>query len=390
MATLIIKARARIFHGHDWVYGTEVAELRGQPEDGATVTLKDRRGRILGSAIYNSRSQIVARRFCRQKQALDAGFLERRIAQAHDFRIRHGFASADACRLVWSESDGLPGLIVDRYRDCFVVQALTLAMDRALPAVVAALRALFEPACIIARNDAPVRRAEGMETHVGVLHGAAPDALEIDCGGIVFPVQPLDGQKTGLYLDQAANYPKVAGFAAGRRVLDCFSHQGAFALHCARAGASATRAVEISGHCVEAIQRVAATNQLAVETVVANVFDYLNSLRDSDQRFDLIVLDPPSFTKSKGRHADALRGYKEIHLRALGLLAPGGLLATFCCSYHVSSAELRRVIVEASVDARRHLRLLETYSQSPDHPILPHIPESEYLKGFLLETLPPR
>ncbi len=390
MATLIIKPRARIFHGHDWVYGTEVAAVKGEPQDGGTVTLKDKRGRILGSAIYNSHSQIVARRFCRQKQQLDDDFFQRRISQALNYRLDHGYREAEALRVVWSESDGLPGLIIDRYGKTVVLQTLTLAMDLALPQITRAIQAVLEPEVIIARNDAPIRRAEGMELGVSVLLGEAPEHVGVTINGIEFLIAPMGGQKTGFYLDQVMSYPSVAAFAAGKRVLDCFANQGAFALHCARAGATTVRAVEISADCVAGIARSAEKNDLNVESVQANVFDYLNELRNGEERFDLIVLDPPSFTKSKGKHADALRGYKEIHLRALSLLNPGGMIATFSCSHHVSARDLRGVIVDASVDARRFVRIIDSFSQAPDHPVLPHIPETEYLHGYLLELLPPR
>ncbi len=387
---LVLKPRARLFHGHDWVYGTEVLSVSGEPEDGGVVLLKDRKGKLLGSAIYNGKSQIVARRYCKQKQALDDDFFERRIEQAWEFRKALGYAGRDACRVVWSESDGLPGLVVDRYRDCLVVQALTLAMDRRLPQIAAALRRVLKPSSIIARNDATVRKAEGMQCEVALLLGSPPAEIPVDIDGISFRVRPMDGQKTGFYLDQVDAYPVVAMQARGRRVLDCFANQGAFALHCARAGASSVQAVEVSGSCVDAIRAAAAENGLAVEAIEANAFDFLREAEAGGGQYDLIILDPPSFTRSKGRHADALRGYKEIHLRALKLLAPGGLIATFCCSHHVSENDYREVVVSASVDAHRHLRLLRRFHQSCDHPVLPHIPESEYLKGFLLGLLPAR
>lgn len=390
MASLTIRPRARIFRGHDWVYGTEIESVSGHPEDGGVVSLKDRKGKFLGMAIYNARSQIVARRYCRQNQQLDLDFFLRRIRQAWEFRQATGYAARDACRVVWSESDGLPGLVVDKYRDCAVVQALTLAMDVRLPLVVEALHDVLAPACIVARNDAPVRKAEGMKSDVRVLLGEVPGVVPVDVFGVVFPVRPLDGQKTGFYLDQADAYPVVAAHAPGRRVLDCFANQGAFALHCAKAGAASVCAVEVSSDCIASLRETALEHGLEVDAVEANVFDYLREAEASGAQFELIVLDPPSFTRSKGRHADALRGYKEIHLRALKLLAPGGLVATFCCSHHISETDYRDMVVAASVDARRHVRLLRRFQQSGDHPVLPHVPETEYLKGFLLDVLPPR
>lgn len=388
--SLVVKPRARVFHGHDWVYGTEIERVHGQLADGGLVILKDRKGKVLGSAIYNGKSQIVARRYCRQKQTLDADFFARRIAQAWEFRQELGYACRDACRVVWSESDGLPGLVVDRYRDCLVVQTLTLAMDQRLPLIVAALHDVFKPTTIIARNDAPVRKAEGMDTEVTTLLGEPPEEISINVDGISFHIDPLGGQKTGFYLDQADAYSVVAQATPGLRVLDCFANQGAFALHCAKAGAASVQAVEISASCVQAIRKAASGNGLSVDAIEANAFDFLREAEARGSQYDVIILDPPSFTRSKGRHADALRGYKEIHLRALKLLTSGGRIATFCCSHHISENDYREVVVSAAVDAHRHVRLLQRFHQAADHPILPHIPETEYLKGFLLAALPPR
>jgi 23S rRNA (cytosine1962-C5)-methyltransferase len=389
MAGIVVKPRARIFHGHDWVYVTEVLKLFGEPSDGEVISLKDGRDRLIGSAIYNSQSQIIARRFSRQRQELDADFFQRRISQAIAYRDQRG-TDPRLARLVWSESDGLPGLIVDRYGAHLVVQTLTRGMDDRLPLIVDTLRNLLAPETIIERNDAPIRRAEGMELRTGMLHGEPPGAVIIEMGGITFQVNLLEGQKTGFYLDQTANYHAVGRIAKGRSVLDCFANQGAFALMCARHGATGVTAVEISTEQVALIARNAEANALAIDPVEANVFDFLKNAENSGSQWDLIILDPPSFTKSKGKLHDALRGYKEIHLRALKLLSPQGLLATFCCSHHVDAALFKNVILEAAVDARKTLRQIETYSQAADHPILLGIPETEYLKGFLFELAPGR
>ena len=388
MAGLIIKPRTRILHGHEWVYASDVLKAFGEPQDGEVVSLKDGRDHLLGSAIFNSRSQIVARRFSRQRQDLDLDFFQRRIAQAVAYRARRG-VDARACRLVWSESDGLPGVIVDRYGEMLVLQTLTLAMDRRIPLLVEALRAVCAPAAIIERNDAPIRRAEGMELRTGVLFGeAAP--VELELLGLRFQIDPLQGQKTGFYLDQVDNYRAVAAWANGRRVLDCFANQGAFALACAKAGASAVGAVDISAEAVARISANAARNGLAVDAIEANVFDFLKQQESAGAIYDLIVLDPPSFTKSKGKLHEAMRGYKEIHLRALKLLAPDGLLATFSCSHHVSAELFKEMIIDALVDAKKSARQLRTLQQSADHPILASLPETEYLKGFVLELAPGR
>jgi len=359
------------------------------------IAVKDGRDRMLGSAIYNSRSQIVARRFSRQRQELDAEFFGRRIAQSVNYRERRG-VDPRLGRLVWSESDGLPGLIVDRYGDYLVMQTLTLAMDNQREVIADVLMELLKPSGIIERNDVPVRLAEGMELRSGMLRGEAPGPLEIIAGGIRFQVDLVNGQKTGFYLDQVGTYASVAAHAKGRRVLDCFSNQGAFALACAKAGAASVCAVEISEDACAQIRKNAERNEVKVEVMAKNAFDFLkyadaSAAEGSDAgRYDLIILDPPSFTKTKGKLDDALRGYKEIHLRALKLLAKDGMLATFCCSHHVSRELFLQSINEASVDARKTVRQIGSYSQNADHPIIPTLPETEYLKGYLFELAPGR
>jgi len=389
MAGIIIRPRSRILHGHEWVYFSEVLKTFGAPEDGSVITIKDGKDRLIGSAIYNAKSQIVARRFSRQRQGLDADFFLRRIGQAIEYRQRRG-VNPQLGRLVWSESDGLPGVIVDRYGDYLVLQTLTLAMDQRKALIVDALRELCAPLGIVERNDAPIRRAEGMEPQSGILWGEVPPTVPIEVLGLRFEVDLVHGQKTGFYLDQLDNYAGVAPWAVGKRVLDCFSNQGAFALACAKAGAASVRAVEISADCVDLIRQNAERNGLAVEAIAANVFDFLNEEERAGKQYDLVVLDPPSFTKSKEKLNDALRGYKEIHLRALKLLAPGGLLATFSCSHHVNDELFREVIADAAVDAKKTLRQLARFGQAADHPVILNLPETEYLRGYLFELAPGR
>lgn len=413
MGGLVVKPRARILHGHDWVFSGEVLKVFGHPADGEVISLKDGRDRLLGSAIYNSKSQIVARRFSRRKQNLDLDFFQRRIAQASEYRARRGI-DPRLCRLVWSESDGLPGVIVDRYGDCLVLQTLTLAMDQRKELIVRALEDYFcrasaslaeevgaggapkgfasrPPALqIIERNDAPVRRAEGMELRSGVLSGEASNEVEIEVAGLKLEVDLLHSQKTGFYLDQLPNYALVAQHAKGRRVLDCFASQGGFALACARAGASEVVGVEAGAESVRAAKQNSARNQLPVRWVEEDVFQFLRGAEKAEERFDLIILDPPSFTKSKGGLHDALRGYKELHVRAFKLLSPDGILATFSCSHHVGPEVFENMIADALVDARRSARRLRRYEQALDHPVLPTLPETEYFRGMLLEMMPGR
>ena len=389
MPGIVVKPRARILHGHDWVFSSEVLKVFGKPTDGDVISLKDGKDHLIGSAIYNSKSQIVARRFSRRKQDLDLDFFKRRITQAAEYRARRGI-DPRLCRVVWSESDGLPGLIIDRYGDCFVMQTLTLAMDMRRDSIAVAITDLFGEITIIERNEAPVRKAEGLELRTGVLRGNAPSQIEIEIGGVTFEANLLRGQKTGFYLDQKHNYGILAGFARDRRVLDCFTNQVAFALTCARAGASDVTGVEENSENIAAANRNAAKNDLKVRWIEQDVFQFLRAAEKSGTQYDLIVLDPPSFTKTRSGLRDALRGYRELHMRAFKLLSKEGLLATFSCSHHVSDAAFSQTVSDALVDARRSARRLRRFGQAPDHPVLPTIPETEYFKGVLLEMMPGR
>ena len=386
MAGLIIAPRARIFHGHEWVYATEIRKTFGDPQPGDVVTLKDFRDRPLGSAIYNPQSQIVARRFSRRRQYLDLDFFTRRIRQAIEYRERKEI-DPRLCRLVWSESDGIPGLIIDRYGDHFSVQTLTLAMDLRKELIRDALVALLNPKSIVLRNDSPSRRAEGMETGIEMLHGENPGSFVVRANDLDFEVDLFDGQKTGLYLDQLQSHAEVAKLAKGKRVLDCFTNQGGFALACAKAGAAKVTAVDVSGAACEAARHNAKLNGLEIDVIEHNVFDFL---KHAEPQYDLIILDPPSFTRNKKTLMDAMRGYKEIHLRSLKLLEKGGILSTFCCSHHASRELFLENLADASVDAKKSLRLMQEHSQRADHPILITIPETGYLKGFTVEVIATR
>ncbi|MGE5212203.1 MAG: class I SAM-dependent rRNA methyltransferase [Nitrospirota bacterium] len=400
MAGIVIKPRARILHGHDWVFSGEVLKVFGNPADGDVISLKDGKDHLIGSAIYNSKSQIVARRFSRRRQDLDPDFFRRRIAQASEYRDRRNI-DPKLRRVVWSESDGLPGVIIDRYGNDFVLQTLTVAMDRREDLIVDAVEDVFcratpnafgaalQSFCIIERNDAPVRKAEGLELRTGVLRGTpSQNAVEVDA--VELEVDVLRGHKTGLYLDQKHNYGIVAEHARGRRVLDCFTNQGAFALACARAGAAEVAGVEENSENIAAAKRNAARNELKIQWVQQDVFQFLRGAEKAGAQYDLIVLDPPSFTRAKSGVRDALRGYRELHTRAFKILSKDGLLATFSCSHHVNDSAFWQTITDALVDARRSARRLRRFEQALDHPVLPTIPETEYLRGFLLEMMPGR
>ena len=386
MPTLVVQPRSRLFHGHDWVYASDVKIVTGNPEPGDEVILNDLRGKPLGSAIYNPRSQIVARRYSFRRQHLDADFFKRRIERALNVRNALGI-DTNLCRLVWSESDGLPGLIVDRYGDHLVLQTLTLAMSLREELIVTALRELLNPVSITARNDAAVRKAEGMEVGKNMLFGEQPAPFQMQSAGMTFQIDVWEGQKTGLYLDQIDNYQLVAKHAKGRRVLDCFSNQGGFAQACALAGASEVTAVDASESANLQAQTNATASGLTIKFVTDNAFDFLKDSEKKGDKYDLIILDPPSFTKTKNSVNDAMRGYKEIHLRAMKMLEPGGIIMTFSCSHHVSTGEFYANIRDAAVDAKRSLRLIERYSQRPDHPILVGIPETEYLRGYAVQVI---
>ncbi|MCX6971274.1 MAG: class I SAM-dependent rRNA methyltransferase [Verrucomicrobia bacterium] len=386
MGGIIVRPRSRILHGHDWVYSSEILKTFGSPEDGSVVSIKDGRDQLLGVGIYNSKSQIVVRRFSRRRQDLDEDFFRRRIAQALEYRIKAG-CRTDLLRLVWSESDGLPGVIVDRYGNILVLQTLTKAMDLHRELIAQVLVDLTGAACVIERNDAAVRAAEGLELRSGVLTGQVPDQpVEVETSGIKFLVDPLGGHKTGLYLDQMESYDIVAPLARGRRVLDCFSNQGGFALACARQGAASVAAVESGADSVARLRENATRNGLEIEVKHADVFDVLNR----GGEYDLIILDPPSFTKTRAKVNEALRGYRDLHARAARLLSKGGLLVSFSCSHHVAAHEFEEAISEGLQDARRNMRLLRRIGQPLDHPVILGIPETEYLKGLVLEAMPGR
>tara|TARA_B100001057_G_scaffold112134_1_gene110254 strand:+ start:166 stop:1389 length:1224 start_codon:yes stop_codon:yes gene_type:complete len=386
MPGLIIKPRSRIFHGHEWVYASEIQKTFGNPEPGDIVTLKDFKDRPLGVAIYNPQSQIVARRISRRKQKLDAEFFLRRLGQAINYRESLAIEQ-DLRRIIWSESDGLPGVIVDQYGDHLVLQTTTLAMDQRKDLIVSCLVELLAPKSITLRNDSSMRRPEGLEQEIVMVHGNQPNPFTVSHLDSIFEVDPANGQKTGLYLDIMDSYQKVARLAPGKKVLDLFCNQGGFSLACALAGAQSVRAVDISEDATTAAAKNAELTGVQIEAITANAFDFL---RKHNETYDLIILDPPSFTRNKKTVKDAMRGYKEIHLRALGMLNQSGLLATFCCSHHATRELFLDSVRSAAVDGKRTLRMLDNHSQRLDHPIIATLPETEYLKGFTFQLAPNR
>lgn len=374
----------RLRAGHCWVYASEIADISDDASDGEAIEILDHRKRCLGIGLLNRQSQIVVRRFSSQKEELDQKFFRRRLETAAARR-----AAAEARRLVFSEGDQLPGLVLDQFGDCLVLQALTLGIDRRKGMLTELCRELFRPRAVIERSDVPTRKLEGLDECKAVLWGETDGRVTVHVAGVKFALNLLEDQKTGFFLDQVENYSEVASRCTGRRVLDCFSYHGGFALCAARAGASRVEAVEISEAAVVRARENARLNGLSgkIEFSCANAFDRLKQYDAEKRRFDVIVLDPPTFTRTKQNVEDAVRGYKEINLRALKMLSAGGLLATFTCSHHVGAELLRAIVVDAAADARKTVRLIKPLTQSSDHPILLAVPETEYLKGLLLEVV---
>jgi 23S rRNA (cytosine1962-C5)-methyltransferase len=379
----------RVLAGHPWIYHGSVDRLTRPAKDGELVQVKDHRQRFLGVGFYNAKSKINVRVLDSERVEVNGAFFEQRIRAALALR-RNEMPQATSCRVVNAESDFLSGLIVDKYEDVLVLQTSSLGMDQRKPMIVEALQRIFSPRAIVERNEMASRKFEGLPDANGVLSGTLEGPVRSRLNGLEFTVDLLAGHKTGYYLDQQVNYELVARFAPGALVLDCFTFLGGFALHAARAGATQVHGIDQSAEAVAAATGNAAQNGLSERCsfTAANVFDWLKDQTRTHPhekvvpRFDLIILDPPSFTRNRASIPDALRGYKEIHLRALKLLKRGGTLATFCCSHHIDAVTFQAVILEAAFDARRMLRRVATYTQSPDHPILPAIPETEYLKGY--------
>jgi 23S rRNA (cytosine1962-C5)-methyltransferase len=378
------RAADRLAAGHVWVYASDV----DRPENarpGDTVTVVDPRGLPLGTAHFSAASQIALRLFSSQVEPLDAAFYRRRLAAAIAHR-RKAVSGSDACRLVFSEADQLPGLIVDQYAGTLVLQTLTQGMDRAQPLIVELLEELLRPAGIWERNDAPVRTKEQLPYRSGPVAGQPSPTAEVVMNGIVFHADLAAGQKTGVYLDQRENYLAAARWAHGA-ALDCFTSTGGFALHIAKSCES-VEAVDSGAAALAAAERNGRRNGIEnIRFVEADVFDVLSAHRAAGRRFQTIVLDPPAFAKTRSAIDGAGRGYKEINLRALQLLEPGGVLVTCSCSHHMSETMLMEAVLAAARDTRRTLRLLERRTQAADHPILPAIPETLYLKALVLQVL---
>ncbi len=384
--TVVVSAKgeARVRRGHPWIFRTDVTRAAGVGP-GAVVRVEGPRGRPLGFAFFSSRSEIRLRVIARG-EALAETFLRDRLVDALRWRdaVAPGVA---ACRLVHGEGDGLPSLVVDRYGDYVVIQTLSQGTERLKDAIVGLLVDLLQPKGILERNDPRVRSLEGLEPRVGLLHGEVPETVEVEEGGVVFAADLWKGQKTGLFLDQRENHLMARSYTKGR-VLDGFTYNGGFGLQVAKA-ATEVVAVDLSAEALARLQENALRNGLTNVTVRdANVFDLLHELDHRGERFDTVILDPPAFAKSKDAVEKARRGYKEINLRALKVLAPGGCLITCSCSYHVHEADLEEILASAAVDAGATVTVVEKRRQARDHPVVLGVPETYYLKCFVLRKLP--
>ena len=383
--TVVITSRgvARVDRGHPWIYRADVADARAAGGD--TVTVLGPRRQIVGRALFSDRSGITLRMLTRGDEPAGLDLWRARLERAMAYRAGLGI-DATACRLVHGEADLLPSFVVDRYADWLVVQTLSQGVDRLLPELARLLVELTGAAGVLARNDPRVRELEGLERKVELVAGEVPESIEVREGAVRFTVDPWKGQKTGAFLDQRENHAAAAGYARGR-VLDCFTYQGGFALAMAR-GADEVLALDVSEEAVAGVGRHAALNGFdRIEARAANVFDELRELERAGDRFDAIVLDPPAFAKSKAAFAKAVAGYKEINLRALKLLAPGGHLITCSCSYNVDDTTFAAIVADAAADARATVSLVERRLQARDHPVLVGVPETSYLKCLVVRKL---
>ena len=378
----------RVFDRHPWIFRSDISHVDENIIPGDIVRVVNSKGKFLAKAFFNPNSMISLRIMSYQDEPIDRSFIFRRVHEAIEYR--RTFADLKSCRLIFAESDRLPALIVDAFNDILVLQCLALGMEHFKQDVVDALVHEIHPAGIWERNDVLVRKLEGLEMTTGLLYGEVPDLVEISENGVRFLVDVKEGQKTGFFLDQKENRAAIAPFVNRKRVLDCFTHTGSFALHAGYYGASEVTGVDISAYACDFASKNAALNGLEnrVHFIEANAFDFLAEKSRSGEQYDVIILDPPAFTKSKSTLENAIRGYKEINLRAMKMLTPGGYLITCSCSQHVHPDIFRKMILDAANDARVLLRLVEFRTQGKDHPILPAAQETEYLKCGIYQVFP--
>lgn len=378
----------KLLQGHPWVYGNEIERVEGDIADGELVTVVDFRGRYMGTGFYNSRSLITVRLLTHRQEEITDELIASRVRAACGYRRfvmrREG---TDSCRLIYGEADRLPGVIADRFGGVIVLQVLALGMERYTQVIADALIACEQPACLLLNNDDAIRLKEGMTCFTKVLHGELPEETIISENGVKLAVDVRGGQKTGYFLDQKDNHLFLRQFCRDARVLDCFSYIGGFALNAAMGGAREVTAVDISESAVELIRRNAALNGAQINAVCANCFDFLRAQVKAGEKYDVVVLDPPAFTKAHANMANACRGYKEIALSAMRLLPAGGVLATHSCSYHMPEDVFVNTVLSAAQDLHRQVRVITLRRQDIDHPVLAGYPESHYLKSLWLQML---
>ena len=381
--TLRKTRETRVRSGHPWLYASEIERVEGESAAGVA-EVYSAKGTFLARALYNPASQIALRILTTHDEPIDADFFARRVRTAWEYRQR--FCDVNSCRAIYAEADFLPGLVVDKFGGVLVVQVLSLGMELWKRELTDILVEVIRPEGIYERNDVPVRRLEGMQETTGLLYGDVPGRVPMVEIGIVYAVDVKHGQKTGFFLDQKENRAAIAPLCPGARVIDMFCHNGSFALNAAKYGAREVTGVDISEEALAVARDNARANGLDANFEAHNCFDLLRALSDQGEKYDLVILDPPAFTKTRQMTERALRGYKEINLRGMKLVPDGGFLVSCSCSQHVDGAAFTAMLNEAARDAKKKLRMIEFRTQAKDHPILPASPETQYLKCAILQV----
>jgi len=378
----------RVENGHPWIFQSELDYIEGKFMPGDIVDVYNWRKVFMGRGYINPQSQIIVRILTNEQEEIDREFFKKRIEAAWEYRKKF-ISEPDYCRLINGEGDFIPALTVDKFGKYMVIQTLALGIDVHKETIISILEELFQPEGIYERNDVSVRRLEGLEQTKGYLRGDFPTTIKVLENGISFYADIENGQKTGFFYDQRENRLFLKHVAQGAEILDCFCHTGSFTVHAALYGAKKVTAIDISEDAVEMAKKNAELNNVShlCEFQVTNAFDYLRTSSDEGKQFDVVILDPPAFTKSRKALEGAARGYKEINLRGMKMVRPGGFLITCSCSYHMDRELFKAIIVDAARDARRAIRMVEYRTQAKDHPILPAAEESEYLKFMMIQVM---
>ena len=382
MNTVILKKNEdkRILDGHLWAFSNEIADIKGEPQSGDIVALYNHQNKLLGIGIFNPNSLIAVRLLTKEKEEIDFQFFKRRIEAAHTLRKKF-YSNSETFRLVHGEGDFLPGLIIDRFNDYFSIQTFSVGMDKRLTLICDVLESLFHPKGIVERNESLIRTVEGIDQRKGVLRGTL-ETIAISEYGVQYGIDLLEGQKTGFFLDQRENRKAFRRYVKGASVLDCFCNEGGFALNAAYAEASNVLGIDISEPVIQRANNNIKLNKFDsnIQFLIGDAFEYLDQAVKDQRQFDVINLDPPSFAKNKKTVRKAKRGYKEIHLNAMKILKSGGILATATCSYHITEETFLEIINECANNLGKKISLLEWRGAAPDHPVLPSMPETKYLK----------